>query len=274
MSVAIRSSSRPRHPRRLFVTGGSGFLGRHIVNGPASAGWEIVAPSSRAVDLRNADTIASIIDDWKPTAIIHTAYRKDDRASIVDATRNIAESAARHRCRLIHVSSDALFRGRLAPYTEADRPTPITDYGRHKAEAEALVAAIVPDALIVRTSLLFGLGQLSGHELAVRHVISGRSDMAFFTDEIRSAVIVDDVAAALVRVAQLGDLQGYLHLGGPEPLSRAELAVRTARRRGWDPSKLTFSTLADSGLVRPSRVVLDSSLAASHGLQLRSPGDR
>ncbi len=232
-----------------------------------------MAPSSQAVDLRNAETLASIIGDWKPTAIIHTAYRKDDRTTIVDATRNVAESAARFGIRLVHVSTDALFRGRLAPYTEADQPTPITDYGRHKAEAEQLVAAITPTAVIVRTSLLYGLRELSVHELAVREVISGRSSMPFFTDEIRSAVIVDDVATALVALAGRRDLVGPLHLGGPEPLSRADLAVRTARRRGWAESKLNFSSLADSGLVRPSRVVLDSSLAASHGLTARSPSD-
>ena len=267
--MAIRRSSR--HPRRLFVTGGAGFLGRHIVNGPASKGWEIVAPSSQSVDLCNAESVRSAVSDWKPAAIVHTAYRKDDRASIVDATRNVAEAAERYGVRLVHVSTDALFRGRLAPYREIDEPTPVTDYGRYKAEAEQIVAATTPSAIIVRTSLLYGTRELSGHELAVRDVISGRSTLEFFTDEIRSAVIVDDVAAALVQLAERPELVGLLHLGGPEALSRAELAVRTARRHGWDESKLAFSTLEGSGLVRPSRVVLDSTLAASHGFSLHSP---
>jgi dTDP-4-dehydrorhamnose reductase len=269
--MAIRRSSRSRRPRRLFVTGGAGFLGRHIVDGAAGQGWEIVAPSSQSLDLRIADSVHSAIGDWKPTAIVHTAYRKDDRASIVDATRNIAEAAERHGVRLVHQSTDALFRGRRAPYREIDEPTPITDYGRYKAEAERIVTATAPGAIIVRTSLLFGSRELSGHELAVSDAISGRSAMKFFTDEIRSAVVVDDVAGALVQLAERTDLVGHLHLGGPEPLSRAELAVRTARRHGWDESKLAFSSLEGSGLVRPTRVVLDSSLAASYGFSLRSP---
>jgi dTDP-4-dehydrorhamnose reductase len=269
--MTIRRPSRLRHRPRLFVTGGGGFLGRHIVNGPAGKGWEIVAPSSQSVDLCNADSVRSAIGDWKPTTIVHTAYRKDDRASIVDATRNVAEAAERHGVRLVHVSTDALFRGRLAPYRENDEPTPVTDYGRYKAEAERIVATTTREAIIVRTSLLYGSHELSGHELAVRDVITGRSTMAFFTDEIRSAVMVDDVAVALVQLAERSDLVGLLHLGGPEPLSRAELAIRTARRHGWDESKLTFSTLEGSGLVRPSRVVLDSSLATSYGFSLRSP---
>ena len=125
--------------------------------------------------------------------------------------------------------------------------------------------------MIVRTSLLFGSHELSVHELVVGDVISGRTRMSFFTDEIRSAAVVDDVATALVELAGRDDLSGRLHLGGPEPLSRAELAIRTARRHGWDESKLNFSTIEESGLVRPGRVVLDSSLAASHGLAVGDP---
>jgi dTDP-4-dehydrorhamnose reductase len=265
-------SFRRMRSRRLFVTGGPGFLGRHIVNGPASEPWEVVAPSSMSLDLRNATSVRAMFHDWKPTAIIHTAYRRNERTSIVDATKNVAEAAAYYGCRLVHVSTDALFAGRLAPYTELDEPDPVHDYGRDKADAETAVAVECPHAAVVRTSLLYGRSELSGHETAVRDVISGRSDMAFFTDEIRSPVLVDDLAAALVDLAASDDVRGVIHLGGPEPLSRATLARLTARRHGWDESKLRFSTIAESGLSRPGRVVLDSSLARSCGLAVRGPG--
>jgi dTDP-4-dehydrorhamnose reductase len=261
------------HPRRLFVTGGSGFLGRHVVNGPSAEEWEVVAPSSAALDLRHAESVLATIRDWRPTAIVHTAYRKDDRASIVDATRNVAEAAERHHVRLVHVSTDALFAGRSDPYTEADRPTPVHEYGRHKADAERVVETTCPTAVIVRTSLLYGRHELSGHEHAVRDVISGRSTTRFFTDEIRSPVLVDDLAASLTELAARRDVRGLLHLGGPDALSRAELAIMTARRHGWEPRKLRFSTIADAGVARPGRVVLDSSLGRSLGIAVRGPAD-
>ncbi len=255
------------------MTGGSGYLGRHVLNGPASERWEVIAPSSAALDLRHAVSVHETIRAWKPTAIIHTAYRRDDRASIVDATRHVAEAAARFRVRLIHISTDALFRGQLARYTEADPPRPIHDYGLDKADAEAEVAAAGGDHVIVRTSLLFGRHELSSHQTAVRDVVSGRSDMPFFTDEIRSPVLVEDLAAALVELAGRTDIHGLLHLGGPQPFSRSELAVVTARQHGWDTSKLRFSTIAESGSIRPSRVVLDSGLALRHGIAVGGPAD-
>ncbi len=268
-----RPSIRPR-PERLLVTGGSGFLGRHVLNGPLPDRWEVTAPSSRELDLRDAASVEAAIRGWQPTAIIHTAYRKDDPTSIVEATRHLAEAAQRHRVRLVHVSTDALFGGRNEPYLEIDDPTPVSDYGRWKAAAEREVTANAPGALIVRTSLLFGDRQVSPHERAVHDAISGRSTLSFFSDEIRSALVVDDLAAALVELAGRPDLAGCLHLGGPEALSRAELAVRCARRHGWDESKLRFSTVEQSGLTRPARVVLDSSLATSYGFTMRGPSSK
>ncbi len=267
---------RPKRLKLLYVTGSSGFLGGHIVNGIAAEPWEIVAQTSQALDLRNRDSVINVIGDWRPTAIIHTAYRRNDRRSNVDATRHVAEAAAKFGARLVHVSTDAVFAGRPAPYTEQDSPTPIHDYGRQKAEAEQIVAEFCPGAVIVRTSLLlggsrYGGTELSGHEIAVRDAISSRSPMTFFTDEVRSPVLVDDLAASLTKLAGRPEIVGVLHLAGPEAVTRADLARMIARRHGWDATRLRFSTLADSGLSRPGHVVLDSSLARSQGLAVRGP---
>ena len=202
---------------------------------------------------------------------MHCAYRRHDHASIVDASRHVAEAAHACGARLVHVSTDALFAGRDEPYTEADVPDPVHDYGRWKAEAEAEVAAACPDALIVRTSLIYGNADPSPYEDLVREVMSGHRDFTFFTDEVRSPVLVDDLARALVALAATREPTGVLHLGGGQAFSRSELAVMVARRGGWEPSRLSFSTIAESGQDRPERVVLDSSLAASYGISVHGP---
>ena len=35
----------------MLVTGASGFLGRHLVRGPVGAEWEVIAPTSSAMDI-------------------------------------------------------------------------------------------------------------------------------------------------------------------------------------------------------------------------------
>jgi dTDP-4-dehydrorhamnose reductase len=255
----------------LFVTGASGYLGRHVVAGPAAERWDIVAPSSGALDLRYRDSVVDAIREWRPRAVVHTAYRMGDRAATFHASRNVAEAAAATGTRLVHVSSDAVFAGRPDPYVEDDRPDPVHDYGRDKADAEAAVLSACPSAVVVRTSLLVGRSTPSSHELTVREACAGRRRLRFFFDEVRCPVLVDDVAANLVDLAERPEVTGVLHLAGPRPMSRAELALLVALHHGWDADRLEYGSLADSGLTRPGNVVLDSSLARSLGFAARGP---
>ena len=172
------------------------------------------------------------VRDWKPHAIIHTAYRKDDRLSIVDASEHVARAALSVGARLVHVSTDALFKGQLARYTEVDPPHPITQYGIDKANAEVRVAAVDPQAVIVRTSLMIGVDDQSIHEETVRRAITGDAPMTFFTDEYRSPVLVTDLAATLTDLAAMPEPTAILNIGGPEPqrLGHVATAVFDARR--------------------------------------------
>ena len=267
--MALRSNWRPRRAKILFVTGSSGFLGHHLVNGPASANWEIVAPTSTSLDLRNRDAVLDMVGDWRPTAIAHLAYRKSDRRSIVDASQYIAEAAEACRARLVHMSSDVIFPGRSAPYVETDEPFPLIDYARDKVDAERVVMAFCPSAVMIRTSLIYGTVTLSALQQDVADAINNRSAAAFFTDEVRCPVHVEDIAAAVTRLAAMREISGPLHVAGPEALSRAEFAMRTARFLGLNPSLVNTATLEASGLVRPGRVVLDSSKATGLDIHCR-----
>ncbi len=119
----------------------------------------------------------------------------------------------------MHLSTDVVFDGRKgAPYVEADPPAPVTGYGRAKAEAERRVTAAHPAALLVRTSLLYGGPHPSKHELAAQN-----GAHAFYTNEIRCPIQVDDLAEALLELAA-SDAAGLLHVAGADAVSRAEFA--------------------------------------------------
>ena len=227
---------------KLHVTGATGYLGSELLRLRPDA-------STERVEVRDAAAVAELFERVRPDVVVHTAYRQDDDAVNTDGSANVARAAAAVGARLVHLSTDVVFDGRKgSPYVEDDPLTPVTGYGRAKAEAERRVRAAHPEALLVRTSLLYGGARPSKHELAAHD-----PGFTFFTNEIRSPVHVTDLAEALLELTEL-DVDGPLHVAGAEAVSRAELAelicgapVRSA------PAPET----------RPLDCSLDSSLARS-----------
>jgi len=258
-----------RRKKLMLVTGGSGFLGRHLTGTDAARDWEIVAPASHFLDVRNREQVMEEVREWKPTAVVHLAYKKDDQRSIVAGSENIAKAAAAAKARLVHLSSDIVFGGRAMPYRESDTPTPSTDYGRWKAEAEERVAAAHPQALMIRTSLLYGTTLQAQIQRDVELALQRRTSMTFHTDELRCPLHAQDLAEAISVLAETRDVTGVLHIAGPEAMSRADLARWFARWYGLDPDEVRTSSITDAPTARPARVVLDSSVAWSMGFRPR-----
>ena len=104
--------------------------------------------STERVDVRDAAAVAALLTGARPDVVLHTAYRQDgpDAWEVnVSGSENVARAAAAVGARLVHLSTDVVFDGRKgSSYTESDEPSPCSDYGRSKAEAERRVAARPP----------------------------------------------------------------------------------------------------------------------------------
>lgn len=263
--------------RRLLVTGGAGYLGAEVVRQAARCGWDVIATyrtrlpdrSSAQIlrlDIRDEIAVRQAFAACRPEVVIHTAFEQggpDLWAITAEGAGCVARSAWHVGARLVHLSSDAVFDGeRLGQYTEDDAPAPLSLYGKAKAAAEQLVMHAHPDALVVRTSLLYGGATLSKHEQAVLDALDGRVELTFFVDEMRCPMRVDDLASALLE-AMVCDIRGPLHVAGGDCVSRYTFARLIALAHGRDPERLLAGELSRSGLPRPRNCALDCRLAQS-----------
>jgi dTDP-4-dehydrorhamnose reductase len=260
---------------RMLVTGGSGYLGGWVVR-LACSNWNVIAtycahavgePDAdwRQLDVRDRAAVAALVEEVRPRVIIHTASinpgQGDDFEAVnAGGSRNVARAVASVGARLIHLSSDVLFDGQKGNYVEADPPSPITSYGRSKALAEEAVRDSGAEAVIVRTSLIYGWRPTVAR--AVQWMIddlrAGKL-VHLYTDEIRCPIWVESLAAAVVELAGMR-YTGVLHVAGAQPLSRYEFGVRMLRFHGVDPSPV-IPVPSPKDRLRPLDCTLDCSRA-------------
>ena len=246
-------------------TGGSGLRAVTAGGGPEARrpGPETVAAGGPGpgewfrVDVRSRADVMGVIGGFRPDVTINAAYRTGDWAATADGAANVAAAVAAAGGRLVHVSSDAVFSGDAPSYDETCPPDPINPYGAAKAAAETAVRALVPEAAVVRTSLIVGHGA-SAHEAFVRSLATGAASGVLFTDDVRCPVHVSDLAAALLEIAERG-LPGVHHVAGPQALSRYELGLLIARRDGLGEERLRPGLRAACGVRGPLEVRLDCS---------------
>jgi dTDP-4-dehydrorhamnose reductase len=262
--------------KRLFVTGGTGYLGREILQQARAQGWHVTAsyyhhpPDDDTdnawvlLDVRDAPAVDRVYAAIRPEVVIHTAFRQNNPDmwdTNAAGAQHVALAARQHNARLIHMSSDVIFSGqRNTPYTEQDTPDPITDYGTSKADAERLVAAAHPEAVLVRTSLIYGFEPVDRHTRFMLDIADGRSNARLFHDEYRCPIFVADLSAALLELAD-HTYRGTINLAGAQRLSRYEFGVLLAAWYGRDPTTIAGGLTTEFSTPRPRDCTLNIDLA-------------
>jgi dTDP-4-dehydrorhamnose reductase len=265
---------------RIGVTGLSGYLGGRLAPAVAAAGHEVIdLGRSAGVDLTDPASVAPAVLAASPDAVIHAAAANPGRPeTIFDAVNRagsaaVAAATARIGARLVHVSTDVVLDGRHAPYTDDAPSRPRNEYGRTKAAAEDAVTALDPTAVVVRTSLIYGLHEIDRSTAGFAERLRRGEELALFADVIRQPVWVEALAAGLVRLAtDLADVTGTLNLAGEQAVDRATFGRRLLRYWGVDglDDRITEVRAAD----RTDEVPLDLRLRLDRaiGLGLACPG--
>jgi len=226
---------------RLLITGGSGFVGGHLID-QAKGEWNVCTTwktrpvavrgvKSFKLDISSEKAIENLVLKLQPEVIIHTAAWGDlerceenpEQAYHINTTSTevFAEISEKIGSRFLFISSDMVFDGKRGKYRETDEPNPINVYGKTKLTAEKFIKAICTDYVIARSALIYGspiTGSNSFSEKILKRV-SAHQTMPLFTDQYRSPILVQNLAEALLELSK-SDFCGTIHLGGMDKTDR------------------------------------------------------
>jgi UDP-glucose 4-epimerase len=237
----------------IALTGATGFIGRHLLRTLSARGFRVRVLLRRPVAVPEGASGAVVGDLTRPMnmaaalagvdAIVHSAGlahamtgtpEDDYRASNTEATRRLAEAAAKARVRrFVFLSSIRAQVGASAPglVREDDAPAPTDAYGRSKLAAEAALAEVGLDWVSLRPVLVYGAG-VKGNMAALLQL--ARSPYPLPLGSLggrRSLVSVESLARAVETVLRAdAPLSRPLLVAEPDALTLPEMIA--ALRRG------------------------------------------
>jgi dTDP-4-dehydrorhamnose reductase len=241
---------------RVTIFGATGLLGKALIRE-----WtqdDIVGFGSKDVDIRDVQQIRSTVERIRPEWIVNAAAYTDvdgcesnrELALAVNqrGAVNVAEVAKASGSRLLLLSTDYVFDGlSTAPYETNHPRAPRSVYGTSKARAEEEIAKLLPNACIVRTSWLFGVGGKCFPDTILK-LAASRSEIDVVNDQRGSPTHAPDLARAIIDLCHRG-AGGIVHATNSGDCTWFEFACEIVKGAGM--KTLIRPTTSDK-FVRPA----------------------
>lgn len=284
--------------KRVLITGSNGLLGQKLVeilsNSPVYSMLLVSKqPTSvfheeklryRQLDISRKQDVIHLVEEFEPHVIINAAAmtnvdkcegeREAAWRANVSGVEHLVYAAKFVGARIIQLSTDYVFDGKHGPYSERDRPNPLSYYGRTKLASENLLQTSGVPATIVRTMVLYGIGfgvKLNFALWLLKNLNDGKP-LRVVDDQIANPTLADDVAYAILKVVEL-ERTGIYHVAGPDLVSRYDFALALARTFNFNKKLIT--PVKTSAMKQPAPRPLKSgfiTLKAQTDLDLKISG--
>src|SRR5438105_2484698 len=263
----------------ILVSGGNGFVGRHVVlalreRGEAvrvlalpdeDASWlehrgiavhrgDICRAETLAQPMRGVDRVlhlAAMSDVWRPLEHYHAVN--------VTGTENVCRAAlAAGAERIVHMSSSSVYGTGLSRRADETFPlAPFADpYPVTKADGDMAVQHMIADhglpAVIIRPDQIFGPGDHMHFGRIADRLAGGRAIIVGAGDNALPLVYITDIVAALVLALEHPRAVGQAYnITNDSPLTQREFADAIAREIGARPRHihLPYRSLYAAGRV-------------------------
>lgn len=245
---------------RVLVTGGSGFIGSHIVQSLRGAGHEVYVldiaadPSECRGSVTRPAFVTHSFERARPDVVVHLAAiasvpeceRCPRRAIQTNflGTCTVAELCKSAGARLILASSAAVYDTEIAgPMKVKDAPHPRSVYGMTKLFSEEIVKQAVDDYAILRLFNVYGESCNQSFVIPdlIRRIRRSKSRLGVYGtgSESRDFVYIHDVVDAFQK-AILGRCAGTYNVGSGTSLPIRELVTLLLREMNRTALRVSF----------------------------------
>jgi len=214
---------------KYIIFGGNGMLAHAIKNNSFFA--DNIAPDIAECDITDNNFLLDFIKRNTSDYIINcAAYTNVTQAETelecamgINAigAMNLAVVAQRFGIRLVHFSTDFVFKGdKDIEYTEGMATNPVNSYGLSKLKGERYISDLAPHSLIIRTSWLYGEnGQNFASNIA--GLMQTRGQLKIVADQFGKTTYTQDLAEATKHLISK-NAQGIFHFANSGVSSRYE----------------------------------------------------
>jgi dTDP-4-dehydrorhamnose reductase len=238
---------------KFLVIGASGFAGSRILSHVKSNGYEVLGTQSKHKhsELITFDLSLHRIKDCIPTSFLERDYPifgvicikfgPMDRHAMdpelshkveVEKTITLVEDLINLGVKPIFLSTSYIFDGTIGYYDESFPHSPVSTYGKNKAEVERLLESKSNDTLILRLDKIVGDDPSEAHLFTEWYqLMAENKPITCIQGQILSPTFVGDVAKGVVLSCQHG-LSGTYNLANSEFFLRDELASQFALALG------------------------------------------
>ena len=219
--------------KRIFVSGGAGFVGSNVCDYLLAKGYDVMAVDNFSTgklenladfcknggsivnaDIRDHDGMIQLFMKFRPDAVIHLAAQASISTSISNPVQDVSINCIGtlsiiRACQKFNVEK-FIFSSTSAVYAETNRPlyesseiAPMSPYGVSKYASELYIKSMLKNYIIFRFANIYGPRQqpIGTNQLlarAIRHFKYG-DDFSIFGDgkQARDYLYVDDVSRAM-----------------------------------------------------------------------------
>ena len=261
---------------RILITGAFGQLGHSLQSVLSKkSNYELVCTGRKIkkgqegipLDIRNQVALKEIINTTAPDILINLAAMTNVDACELNPklAGEINVAGLEHICdsfkgKIIHLSTDYVFDGTSGPYKEDDPLNPISIYGKTKLASEYILLEKDIKNLVIRGNVLYDYCPHSSASFLnwVVSSLKGNQEIKVVEDQFNNPTWTRSMSD-IIKLSIENDLEGIIHWGDSEQISRFEFAKLIAKKFSLNESLI--KPVITSELNQPARRPLQSGLS-------------